>query len=326
MDKIASAVSGRIKGRKEKERSESLGNIRSIEELWKRKRDESGGENDDVFKRSKLTARSPEKEGDLGKMICEMKEMKSMIGKVGEEIREQGNKLREEMEEWRREYREQMKEWRVEKKALREEIESLVKRMEGLEAKVEEGRKEKKGAEGGKGGRMERRVKEIDWRWELREREERKKNIVVRGLEVREGKRREGAEKLLKDIEAKVEIMEVKKVGEDREKGSEMVIIRLGSEEQKWEVMEKKKKLRGRKERIGADLTWRERRTKWKLGEIARREEMKGERTRVGQGRIKIGEKWWKWDEEEEVLKNGNGRVRKTEEGEGREVAMEIEK
>ena len=53
---------------------------------------------------------------------------------------------------------------------------------------------------------------------------------------------------------------------------------------------------------------------------------MKGERTWVGQGRIKIGEKWWKWDEEEEVLKDGNGRVRKTEEGEGREVAMEIEK
>ena len=65
----------------------------------------------------------------------------------------------------------------------------------------------------------------------MREREERKRNIVVRGLEVREGKRREEAEKLLKDIEAKVDIMEVKKVGEDREKGREIVVIRLGNEE-----------------------------------------------------------------------------------------------
>ena len=90
--------------------------------------------------------------------------------------------------------------------------------------------------------------------------------------------------------------------------------------------MEKKKKLRGRKERIGADLTWKERRIRWKLGEIARMEEMREVRTWLGQGRIKIGEKWWKWDEEEEVLNDGNGRIRKREEGEEREGAMEIEK
>lgn len=43
----------------------------------------------------------------------------------------------------------------------------------------------------------------------------------------------------------------------------------------KWEVMEKKKKLRGRKERIDADLTWKERKTRWKLRKIARMEEKK---------------------------------------------------
>ena len=86
MEGVASAVCGRKKGRKEKERSGSLGNIENIEELWKRKREESGEEKG-IFKRSKLTARSPKREGDMGRMINEMKELKSMIGKVGEEIR-----------------------------------------------------------------------------------------------------------------------------------------------------------------------------------------------------------------------------------------------
>lgn len=43
-------------------------------------------------------------------------------------------------------------------------------------------------------------------------------------------------------------------------------MIKMGSEEQKWEIMEKKKKLKGRKERNGVDLTWKERRMRGKLG------------------------------------------------------------
>lgn len=37
--------------------------------------------------------------------------------------------------------------------------------------------------------------------------------------------------------------------------------------------MDKKRRLKGRKERIGVDLTWKERKTRWKLGEIARMKE-----------------------------------------------------
>jgi len=40
-----------------------------------------------------------------------------------------------------------------------------------------------------------------------------------------------------------VEIGEVKRIGEVKEKGREMLLVRLGSEEQQWEVMEKKKNL-----------------------------------------------------------------------------------
>jgi len=54
--------------------------------------------------------------------------------------------------------------------------------------------------------------------------------------------------------------------------------------------MEKKKNLRGRKERILEDLLWRERRVRWRLGEIAKMEEAKGRRVWVRGGRIRIGD------------------------------------
>lgn len=63
-----------------------------------------------------------------------------------------------------------------------------------------------------------------------------------------------------------------------------MLLVRLENEEQKWEVMEKMKKLRGRMERISKDLSWKERRVRWKLGEIARMEEATGRRVWVKVG------------------------------------------
>lgn len=44
-------------------------------------------------------------------------------------------------------------------------------------------------------------------------------------------------------------------------------------EEQRREVMEKKRRLRGRKKRIVDDLTWKKRKMRWKLENIARMEE-----------------------------------------------------
>lgn len=56
------------------------------------------------------------------------------------------------------------------------------------------------------------------------EKEERRRNIIIKELEVRDGNRRERAEKLLGEIGANVRIMKMKKVGEEREKEREMVV------------------------------------------------------------------------------------------------------
>lgn len=131
------------------------------------------------------------------------------------------------------------------------------------------------------------KVSELDRRLDIREKEERRRNVVIGDVEVKEGKRRKAVKEILGVMKrgTKMKVGEVKRIGEVKEKGREMLLVRLGSEEQKWEVMEKKKNLRGRKERILKDLSWGERRVRWRLGEIARMEETKGRRVRVSLGK-----------------------------------------
>lgn len=89
-----------------------------------------------------------------------------------------------------------------------------------------------------------------------------------------------------------------------------MVGIRIEEGGKRKEIWEKKKKLRGRKERIVEDWTWKERKMRWRLEEIVREEEGKGRKVWVGYGKIRIDEKWWRWDEEGEILRDGRGNKR----------------
>lgn len=102
-----------------------------------------------------------------------------------------------------------------------------------------------------------------------------------------------------------------------------MIVVKLGNEGQRREVLEKKRSLRGRRERIMEDRTWKERKMKWRIEEIARKEERKGRRVWVEYERIKIDEQWWSWDEEEEILKDERGNIRGEEQGEGRGERIE---
>lgn len=112
---------------------------------------------------------------------------------------------------------------------------------------------------------------------ENEEREKRRKNIIIKEAEVKKDKRREAAEKIIKIIGVKVEIKEIRRIGEGTEKGKgEMLLIKLENEKQKREIMRKKKTLKGKRKRISEDLTWREWKIRWKVGEIARREKAEG--------------------------------------------------
>lgn len=84
----------------------------------------------------------------------------------------------------------------------------------------------------------------------MKEREERKKNIIIKGLEVREGKRREAVKELLRKVGVDVEIEEIRRVGGGIKDRREMVLVKIAKEEQKKEVMRKKGSLKERRENM----------------------------------------------------------------------------
>lgn len=96
-------------------------------------------------------------------------------------------------------------------------------------------------------------------------------------------------DEIIKEIGVKVDIREIRKVGEKTERGrGEMLLIKLGNEEQNWEIMGEKKNLRWRKERVSEDLTWREKTIRWKLKQIARKKEAEGKKAWIKDSKIRL--------------------------------------
>lgn len=60
----------------------------------------------------------------------------------------------------------------------------------------------------------------------------------------------EAVEDLFREMGAEMEIKEVRKVGGEKKKGGETVWVKLGDEEQRRKVWERKKHLKGRRERV----------------------------------------------------------------------------
>jgi len=126
--------------------------------------------------------------------------------------------------------------------------------------------KERENGEGRKEGRRKNEKVEVMDRMKDREKirkegkEDRKRNnkgIIIRRLEVKEEERKEAYPGENRGEGGGGRCEEIRK-GRGRER--EMVWMRLKSEEQRNEVMKKKSKLNGRRERIVEDWIWMERR------------------------------------------------------------------
>ncbi|KAL6419185.1 hypothetical protein ACFW04_014058 [Cataglyphis niger] len=226
-----------------------------------------------------------------------------MKEEVKEGFRKQGVRVSEEIEKVRNKFRESEKRWKEERDKLKSRIEELEGKMEKTENRdIEEGERSRTISRGVNEG-IGNKIKE----------EERRKNVMIKGVMVKKGRRRVAIKELSDSIRVKAEIVEVRKIGGGGEGGRKMVVVRLKSEEQRMEVWNRKKLLKGRKERILDDWTWKKRRMRWSLERIAREEEKKGRKVWIGYGKIRIDEKWWRWNEEEEVLKDKNGNLKKGE-------------
>jgi len=273
---VKSRIEGRMtekagangKGREgTKERTLSMGNI---DEMMKRKREDGEEGNrrmmEEIFQKSKKTPRSPGKgetmEGGMEGMMKkwreeireEMEEIKGTKGwrdefrqmkeEFKEGFREQGRWLREELESLRKDFREQKEKWEGEREEMRKNIRELEDRMEVLmKEREDKGKREGEGEGKRKGNEeLENKVKIMERKLELKEREKRRRNIIIKGVEMKEGRRREAAEEVIGALGMKAEIG-TWKLGRGTVEGREMILVKLKNEKQRKEILERRRNL-----------------------------------------------------------------------------------
>ncbi|XP_043256876.1 trichohyalin-like [Colletes gigas] len=282
-----------------------------------------------MVQRSPVVGRASE-EGKLERLIREMREEMKVQGR---ETREEIGRTREMMEEWE-------ERWRREREEMEDRMESLERKMGKVELKegrlkrvVErieamgtgrawEGRGDKAGWER-EGEEWETRVQKLERKLEMKEREERRRSVIIKRVG-REGTAMQRAREILAIVGVRGGIVGAREVGGRMQERKEVMLeVKLESTEAKREVMRNKGRLRGRKERVEDDMTWRERRMQWQLRRIGVEEEVKGRRVRVFYGKIMVDGAMWFWDERREVLRDWRGREGSREGGRRMEGQVE---
>jgi len=312
-----------------REGKERRGSTGSIEDYRKRKREmqrEEGENKEVIFKRSNRTKRSPpggdDREEDMAGMFKEWKEelkreMREGMRGIKEELRkiaeEQKEEMKREMEGIREELAIREEAWRREKEEMRVRMEKMERELEGLKGKtgrgwevIEEGVEREEARR--KTEEWRNRIKILERRWERKERNDRRRNILIKGLKAGEGELKERVEEILERVGGDIKVEEVRSIQAGKTEKGRLVIVRLKSEEMRGRVLSNKRKLKGGEIWIDEDLTWEERRSRWKIRRIVREEEAKGKRVRATQEGVWIEGIWWRWDEEVEGLRDAGGR------------------
>jgi len=79
----------------------------------------------------------------------------------------------------------------------------------------------------------------------MRERNERRRNILIKGLKVGEGEMKERVEELVKDIGRDIKVEEVRNIQAGKTERGKLLVVRLKSEDMRRKVLISKGKLRG---------------------------------------------------------------------------------
>ncbi|KAL6264209.1 hypothetical protein P5V15_004292 [Pogonomyrmex californicus] len=162
--------------------------------------------------------------------------------------------MRIEVEKIKNELRIREEKWRKEKEEMKERIERMEKKFKRVKESAE-------AVEGKRNIEIEEwkeRVRKLERRWETKERGDRRRNILIRGLkEEKEEKKTNGA-------------------GERRD-----MVMKITNEVMKKKILTNKWKLKGGETWIEEDLTWEEKRIKWKIRQAALRKRAKERKVRV---------------------------------------------
>lgn len=224
-------------------------------------------EYEEVFAGSKKILRSPTYKQREREESTNMEGIEGMFMKMMEqlkiEMRKNTDELKAEINNVRKEMKEKEKQWELEKKLLEE------------------------------------RIKKLEIRTEMEDRKRRRNNIIVRNLQVSDGKEKVEIRKFIAEkLETNVEITRAFKI--NKGKKNEMVLAEVQDWNQKQSIMKNKNKLRGQATIIENDLTEKERTVQRQIIEISKQEKEKGKTVKVGYQKIKIDEKVYFWDENEQ--------------------------
>lgn len=214
--------------------------------------------------------------------------------------------------------------WRNREKETRGKVEKLEKKIKEMESKIEviEKEKEESRKETERQGKLEdtdteeegevnrertetkKELMEIKRRLQEKEKQERRNNIVIKGLEKKEKSLEEIARAFLeKEFGIKEEVGKIDILEKSRR---EIAVVELKDWEIKQRIMSVKSKLGERKIYIEHDLTREEKEVQKILRERAREERREGRKVKVGYRKLVIDGTQFVWNEERKMIVEKN--------------------
>lgn len=220
------------------------------------------------------------------------------MGKMKEELLKEINYMREEDRKFREETKRRIDklEERIENNEKITNKEEIKNRLEILEARTKAGIMEVRADP----SEAEKKIQEIENFMERKEREERKLSVIIKGLEISsQCKNIESEiEKFLRDnIETNAEIEKARAIN-----GEKMIQVKLRRWEDKSKIMQNKKKLGDKKIYIDNDRTKKEREAQKKIVAYAKRCRSENRKVQIKFWKLKVEDKWYKWNETKEAL------------------------
>lgn len=271
---------------KPKQRKNSLG---SLEDYFKRKRGNKEKETSpeiepEVFKRSKITQRSPTVKDKVNADATantskeeNMEKLFTMIEEMGKEMRE----IKTEIQSARSETNETIKKYGEEIRSIKEEL--IKKEVEWKKEKME----------------ICREVQDLKARIEKQEKDKKRNNIIIKGWEMKNTKMAETEVEnfIHNSLQISVKVKNAFTIGKQEEK--KITVAEITSFTEKLAIMKNKARLRGNNIYIEDDLTKQEQQIQTAIKKVAREEREKGKKTQIGYRKLKVDNVQYEWSNED---------------------------
>ena len=238
----------------------------SSQEIIKRKREEEK-ELKETFSQSKKTARSPIKiqTSTTRETASDMEEMMKIMKDIKETMEKGFRDNNAEIIKLRAEIKENEQQWKKDKKELEDKI-----------------------------NKLENRIKQ-------KERDDRRNNIVIKGIKVKGENIEAEVERMIKEtVGVEIKVREAYKIAENQDR--DIVLAKLEKSRHKNMVMRNKAKLRGTDWYVENDLSKEEQEIQRVIVKRAKEERNKGARTTIGYRKLIIDGEKYMWNDTEKNL------------------------